>query len=178
MNEMDIIVNEMLEYLTLNEFDIDNDVEYDEVDSKTYKFTVGDKIYHIEYIASLTPDKKLIYDFKFKLVNNPKSPKRSNFKDERQYDIAVRNSQIGITGTGDSFKIFSKVISIIIKILNKKNPDYINFQANEENRQRLYKLLIKSVIKKFPIYMQIDTDPITNQPLSDGDFWLQKIEKL
>ena len=114
-NTIDDLINETLKHLNINEFEFDPNVDYKEIDAKTYEFKDNDKTYYLECIASLTSDKKLIYDFKFKLMNNPKLPNKKDFKDDRQYDIAIRNSQVGITGTGNAFKIFSKVISIIIK---------------------------------------------------------------
>ena len=70
-------------------------------------------------------------------------------------------------------KVFDKVISIIIKIISDKKPNYITFQADETNRQKLYKSIIKSVLSKINTYQQINHNPITNQPTEDGEFWLK-----
>jgi hypothetical protein len=97
----------------------------------------------------------------------------NDFKTNSQYQIALQKSQLGITDTGDEKKVFDKVISIIIKIISDKKPNYITFQADEPNRQRLYKSIVKDVLSKINTYQQINHNPVTDQPIEDGEFCLK-----
>jgi len=169
------IVDEIYDQIKKEGINIDPDIDYEILAGSTFEFKDGNKIYHLEYTVSLTDNQKRIFDFKFKLMNNPKMPKRINFKTDQQFQIALKKSQIGITGTGNAKKIFDKVISVIVKIVYEKKPEYINFQADEENRQKLYKFLIKDVIKKIDGYKLINVNPLNNDKVVDGDFWLEKI---
>ena len=174
-------IDELIELIQKEGIDIDQNVELSKVKGDTFEFKIKDKIYHVGYVVSTTPGSEdSIYEFKFKLMNNPKFPKKSNFTNDMQYQIAVQKSQIGITGTGDSKEVFNKVISIMIKIINAKRPDYITFQADESNRQRLYKMLIKHIVTKIKTYKQIDynpaNNPLDNESLQDGEYWLKKVD--
>ena len=163
------------DFFKINEIKIDRNVEYTKTGDHVYEFTVDEHTYNLEYTASLTHDKELIYEFKFKLMTNPNTPKRSDFNDDRQFNIALKNSQIGIASVGNQFRVFSKVISIVSKILDSEHPEYITFRADEASRSELYAALIKRISKSFNLYRQIDIDPTTNQQVCDGDYWLQKI---
>ena len=71
-----------------------------EVDGMKYKLEINLSLYNNHKIAEV----------KFLLLNNPKSPKLPNFKNFEQYQIALKKSRVGITGTGNPFKILSKVL--------------------------------------------------------------------
>jgi hypothetical protein len=171
---MNNLYKKIMEEVEREGINIDPSVEYEEMSDRTFKFTDGDKIYHVVYTVSLTEEGKRVFDFKFRLMNNPKSPKSSDFKTDLQYQIALRKSQYGITGTGNSKKIFDKVISIMVKILNTERPEYISFQADEKNRQKLYTLLLRTILKKIKGYEYIDENPITGEMNGPGDFWLER----
>jgi hypothetical protein len=164
-----------LEMIEKEGIKIDPDIDYKKLAGSTYEFLQGNKIYHLEYTVSLDEKGKRIFEFKFKLMNNPKGPKRSDYKTGRQYKIAVQKSQVGITGTGDAKQVFDKVISVLIKILQSESPEYVTFQAQEENRQRLYLLLLKNAIQQIKNYKSLDKNPLTNNNVEDGEFWLEKI---
>lgn len=171
-------MNDLFEYLEAwfqEGIEIDPDVDADIVSGKTYKITVSDKVYHIDYVVGLTQSKDRIFEFKFRLMNNPKLPKKSEFKTDQQYQIAVQKSQVGITGTGDAKKVFNAVVSVIVKIIREELPEYITFQADEDNRKRLYKFIINDVIKKIGGYISINKHPVNNVDIEDGEFWLKKI---
>ena len=166
-------LSELIDTINSEGINIDANVEF-EKEGEKFTFKVGDKIYNIEYTQSIIPtNKESVFEFKFKLRNNPKQPKRNNFKTDSQYQISLQKNQLGITGTGNAKKVFDKVISIIIKIISDKKPNYITFQADETNRQRLYKSIVKDVLSKINTYQQINHNPVTNQPTEDGEFWLK-----
>lgn len=166
-------LDKLIETINTEGINIDTNVEF-EKEGEKFKFKVGDKIYNIEYTQSIIPyNNESVFEFKFKLLNNPKQPKRNDFKTDSQYQIALRKSQLGITGTGNAKKVFDSVISIIIKIISDKKPNYITFQADEPNRQRLYKSIVKDVSSKINTYQQINHNPVTNQPTENGEFWLK-----
>ncbi len=171
------ILDKLIESINGEGIHIDANVEF-EKEGEKFKFKVGDKIYNIEYTQSVIPiNNQSVFEFKFKLMNNPKHPKRHNFKTDYQYQISLQKSQLGITNTGDAKKVFDTVISIVIKIIEDKKPNYITFQANESNRQKLYKSIIKDVLSKIDIYQQVDYNPITNEQIQNGEFWL-KLNKI
>ena len=60
----------------------------------------------------------------------------------------------GITGTGNSRKIFGTVIKIVKDYIRKSNPGIIAFSANnsEPSRVRLYNMLASQVNKELPNY--------------------------
>ena len=60
----------------------------------------------------------------------------------------------GITGTGNSRKIFGTVIKIVKDYIRKSNPEIISFSANnsEPSRVRLYKMLASQANKELPNY--------------------------
>ena len=173
-------MDKLIELIQKEGIDIDPNVEFSKI-GDTFEFKIKDKIYNVSYIISKIPGPEdSIFEFKFGLMNNPKFPKKSNFADDRQYQIAVQKSQIGITGTGDSKEVFNKVISIMVKIINDKRPDYITFHAEEKNRQRLYSMLIKHIVAKIKTYKQIDYNPthnpLDNESLQVGEYWLKEVD--
>jgi len=171
---MDDLLKELKKWIK-DGINIDPNINIERILGRIYEISVLGKIYNIEYVVSLTSNNERIFEFKFKLINNPKSPKRSNFKTDQQYKIALQKSQVGITGTGDAKKVFDSVVSVILKIIKKEQPEYITFQANEKNRQKLYKLIINDVIKKINGYRTINKHPITSDILESGEFWIKKI---
>jgi hypothetical protein len=62
--------------------------------------------------------------------------------------------KIGLTGTGNSRKIFGTVIKIVKDYIRKSNPEIIAFSANnsESSRVRLYKMLASQANKELPNY--------------------------
>jgi hypothetical protein len=64
----------------------------------------------------------------------------------------------GITGTGNSRKIFGTVIKIVKDYIRKSNPEIIAFSADnsEPSRVRLYKMLASQANKELPNYKFTD----------------------
>jgi predicted kinase len=62
--------------------------------------------------------------------------------------------KIGLTGTGNSRKIFGTVIKIVKDYIRKSNPEIIAFSANnsEPSRVRLYKMLASQANKELSNY--------------------------
>ena len=84
--------------------------------------------------------------------------------------------EIGLTKTGDSKLVFDKIVSVSIKLINEKKPDYITFQAREEKRQRTYKYMIRQVLRKIGhTYKEITISPLTNDMFESDEFWLEKV---
>jgi hypothetical protein len=155
--------------------DPDIDIEADGY-AEVFPFEVNGKKYDVRVDKKITSNNKSIVEFKFYFLNNPSSLKRKNFSTNQQYNIALQKSQVGITGTGDYFSIFSKVLSIIVKYCNKNKIDFITFTADEENRQKLYSRIILKMIKKYNVpYKQVDTNPLDGSRLNNEEFWMQRI---
>ena len=73
-------LSELIDTINSEGINIDANVEF-EKEGEKFTFKVGDKIYNIEYTQSIMPtNKESVFEFKFKLMNNPKQPKRNNFK--------------------------------------------------------------------------------------------------
>lgn len=68
---------------------------------------------------------------------------------------------MGITGTGDSRKVFATVIEIIKKYVADNKPKHIYFTAGEPSRRRLYAALVKRVDRALPNY---ESKPCPQQP--------------
>jgi hypothetical protein len=158
------------------EIDPNVDLNYSDSHGKSMFFDMEDKKYEVRVDIKMTADKKKIGEFKFYLLNSPKLPQRKNFDNDQQYLIALQKSQIGITGTGNAFHIFSKVLSIMIKYCKENDIDYITFVVDEENRQSLYKKILEKLVKKYNLpYKLMDVNPINGSKLSTEEFWLTKI---
>lgn len=137
-------------------------------------FNVDGKEYKCQFTLSITETKKSILEFKFYLINNPKIPHRKDFVDVGQYNIAKMKSQIGVTGTGNQFKVLSSVIDSLNRYVELNEPDYITFVAEEDNRRDLYKSMIKKLIDKFRKYKFLESNPFSSSVV-DGEFWLEKV---
>lgn len=82
---------------------------------------------------------------------------------------------LGITNTGDSFLVLSKVVKILYDFVSKNKIDYIVFSAEESSRMSLYNKILEKLIKKYNFpYERLYKDPRTNEPLDPQDFVLGK----
>lgn len=168
-DELEKFINEVCEDLSPDNTGINK------LNTRQYEFEINNLIYHVEITESIikNTNEKMI-SIKFKLMNNPNAPKRKDFATDRQYQMAVQKSQIGISGTGNSQKVFRKVISAIIMGINELKPKYVTFNADETDRQRLYGKLINLIQKYTPFkYKQLKNHPTSNEELSSDEFWLE-----
>lgn len=175
-----IKLKELIENENIDAFvealEIDPNVEFDSVDSKKYRFEVNGLQYEVVMDKKLMSNGKSIVESKFYLMNNPKMPKRKNFANDQQYQIALQKSQVGITGTGNYFLVFSKVLSIISKYCDNEKINYITFIADEENRQKLYAMILQKMITKYNIpYRRLKNNPIDGSSLGTEEFWVERI---
>lgn len=82
----------------------------------------------------------------------------NTYSDQVEVSFAVRGQgdehKFGLTGTGNSRKIFGTVIKIVKDYINKANPEILSFSANnqEPSRVRLYKMLASQANKELPNY--------------------------
>jgi hypothetical protein len=171
-----VLLTSILERVNLDEIVPDFDVE--KINAHTYKFSIKNLIYNVDIIESINlKTSQKILEIKFRLMNNPKAPDRKNFRTDQQYNIAVQKFQVGITGTGSSQKVFSKVIGTFITAAKELKPDYITFTADESSRQSLYDKIINIIQKYIPFkYKKLSHNPLTNDTLEPNEFWL-KIQK-
>jgi len=137
-------------------------------------FEIDGMKYKCDFFESITGDGKRIVEVKFYLLNNPKSPKRSDFKTDRQYQIALKKSQLGIAGTGNAFKVLSAVCTAIKKYIENNTPDYISFTADEENRQKLYEAILRWASKYISGYNRVNYNPLSGVESGPEEFWLEK----
>ena len=148
------------------------------VNTHVYQFNIKDLLYQVEITESLLADGKKMIEVKFKLMNNPNIPRREDFSTDSQYRIALRKSEIGITGTGSGHvqEIFGNVIGVMINTIKEIRPNYISFTADEDRRQSLYSRLIKLMTKYIPLtYTRISVNPLTGKELGNEEFWLEKV---
>jgi len=142
--------------------------------TKKYEFNVKTLIYSVEVTESIMIEtNKKILSVKFRLMNNPNAPHREDFQDERQYQVALQKSQIGITGTGNAQPVFKRVLGAIITHIRTFEPNYITF-IGDENRVGLYNKIMKLTKKYVSFdYKSLDKNPIDNSELGTGEFWLE-----
>lgn len=168
-------IDELIEALNIDDISQDDINNVKILQGRNIPFEVDGMKYKLEINLSLYNNEK-IAEVKFLLLNNPKSPKLSNFKNDKQYQIALRKSQVGITGTGKPFKILSKVLSLLNYYTKEENIKYISFTADETNRQELYAKILQKLIDKAKIpYKKLDTNPLTGEELTSEEFWIEKI---
>jgi hypothetical protein len=153
--------------------------EYERETNYIKKFNINGLIYTVEATVSEINDKRDIQmEIKFKLKNNPLKSKidRMNFNNEQQYKIALQNSEIGITGTGNQFKVFSDVASCVAQFSDEFKPKYITFESDvtQESRIKLYNRLVKYLIKDEP-YKECSANPLDGSELPEGLFYLERI---
>ncbi len=60
-------------------------------------------------------------------------------------DIQFKTSHgdMGLTGRGEAFQVFSSVVPAVTALIQKEDPDFITFTAAEASRQKLYDRLVK-----------------------------------
>jgi len=151
---------------------------YRKINQHVYQFDVKDLLYQVEITESIFPDGKKMIGVKFKLMNNPNAPSRDDFQTDQQYKVAIRKSQIGITGTGNPNAVFAQVMGVMITSIKEIQPNYISFTADEGNRQSLYVRLIKLMEKHIPIkYDRIFINPLTGENTGNEEFWLERKDK-
>ena len=168
-------VDKFLEALNINDISPEDISNIKNLGGKNIPFEVDNLKYKLEINLSLFKNEK-IAEVKFMLLNNPKMPKLSNFKTDIQYQIALKKSQVGITGTGNPFKILTKVLSILNYYVKEENIKYISFTADEENRQQLYKRILEKLINKHNIpYKQLAYNPLNGESLNSEEFWIERI---
>lgn len=170
----------LIEYILNNEelctrlsdaLNIDTNIELvpSQIQSKgkeLYDVNVLDKQYELSIETFLLQNKKSFVEFNFRL---------KNYKNLTGSSTPNYGIETGITNTGDAKKVFDKIVSTIIVLINKKNPDYITFQAREEKRQRLYKYIVKQCLHKIGDYKEMNISPLTNDTFDESEFWLEKI---
>ena len=73
-----------------------------------------------------------------------------NHKDVVYLEFAIKGKQ-NVTGGGDALKIFSTTINATKEFISKNPTNYILFDAEEENRKRLYIRMAKSLETGFEL---------------------------
>ena len=73
-----------------------------------------------------------------------------NHKDVVYLEFAIKGKQ-NVTGGGDALKIFSTSINATKEFISKNPTNYILFDAEEENRKRLYVRMAKSLETGFEL---------------------------
>jgi len=174
---IDDVISELLESYPMEEvvkkieeLDIDLDVPLKQsiknLGKESYDVNVNNKEYELTYESFMLENNKIFSEINFRLKNLKKIK-----------NLQKSNSQLetGITQTGDSLKVFSKIVSTVLKLVKQKLPDYITFQARENDRQKLYNHIIKRINKYITEYKQINISPLTNEKIESDEFWLEKI---
>jgi len=168
-------IDSFLESLNIDDISPDDINNIKNLGGKKIPFAVNGMKYNLEIDLSLFNNEK-IAEVKFILLNNPKSPKKIHFKTDQQYQIALRKSQVGVTGTGNPFKILTKVLSLLNFYFKEENIKYVSFVADEENRQKLYNKILQKLIDKYKIpYKQLLINPINGNNLNPEEFWIERI---
>lgn len=128
--------------MLLNEI-FDKVIDYKEISPDRYEFKINEIIYNVDFRKETLPKETQIkldrlenvigFEADFSIYTNNKQG---------------RNFKFGITNTGNSILVFSTVSAIIQEFLNKENPEFFFFSAEEKSRQKLYDRLSKVLISK------------------------------
>jgi hypothetical protein len=132
-----------------------------------YEENINGKEYELTAELFSLQNKKTFMELFFRL---------KNLKQLKNLSTSNPHLETGITKTGDAKKVFDKIVSNFIAIIKKKNPNYVTFQAREQNRQRTYKHIIKQILKKIAGYKEISVSPLTNDEFDEDEFWVEKVE--
>lgn len=166
-------IDELIEQIELEGLHIDPDVQFFKrktptpVSKELYDIPIKDKEYELSMDWMLLENKKLFVEINFRL---------KNLKQLKNLKSSNSTLETGLTKTGDAKMVFDMVVSASIKLINERRPDYITFQAREENRQRTYKYMIKQVLRKIGnTYKEITISPLTGNTVESDEFWLEKI---
>ena len=134
LEQIDLVLNEI--------FDTNIPVKliaFDRYDRVIYNFKIVDRMYNF------------IANFKDSNIGGGFWNIEFGLSDAHSY-----KSKYGITGEGNSIKVFSAVAKCFGKFVHKVNPDIICFTADEKNRVKLYDRFIKLIVKKFPYKISND----------------------
>jgi hypothetical protein len=177
LEEMGSLNDEELDlFIKKFEEDFEPDFNFEKINQRVYRFRVKQLLYQVDITVSILSNKKNMIEIKFKLLNNPNTPKRVNFQTDQQYQIALQKSQVGVTSTGNPISVFKHVFGVIVDSIKDIKPDYISFIA-DESRQGLYSKFIKILKPYIPIeYKRLMSNPLTGDELGNEEFWLEKQE--
>ena len=109
----------------------------------------------LEYEISMTPrdDPKQINSFNMDFQKN-----LTKFDKVWHVEFSISNMKNphgeaiqGISGTGDQFKVFSTIKSILEEFIRIKNVDFLYFTAFEESRVKLYKRMMQKFFKDYQV---------------------------
>jgi hypothetical protein len=164
-------------YEIINEIEIDGSQDHLKFLKKlpqsklSIPFTIKDKEYEFIVIETEIQFNVKVASFYFKNITAMKSIKKGEDEPLDSYSARIQNSKLGITGTGDSMHVFSKVVNIFVAYLEKYNPTFIHFFAVEENRKKLYKKIFQRLQQKTKIRMEPQIlNPIDGEKLQDNEF--------
>ena len=154
---------------------LEPDFDIEKVHQDVYRFRVKNLLYQVDITISVMSNEKKMIEIKFRLLNNPGKPHRNSFQSDQQYQVALRKSEVGVTGTGNPLSVFKKVFGAVITSIKDIQPDYIVFSADENNRQGLYNKFIEILSPYIPFkYKKIEINPLTGDRLGEEEFWLEK----
>jgi hypothetical protein len=100
----------------------------------------------------------------------------------RTYDVSFRLERVngipapsfGITGTGSQFRVLGGVANGIADWAAENKPDYLHWQAMEDNRQRLYDRMVRLFAEQRGSgYARLPADPFTGKK-DPTTFWLAR----
>ena len=140
--------------------------QFKPVNRKTiqYSFKVDGNEYRIELTSESLPDNESILSVSFLNVSAIEKLKK-------QKDVGgsvdslygeLDNAKFGLTGEGNPFRVFNVVYNAVIEYIEKYSPQYLKFEAVEDNRKKLYDTLISRAQKETELKLdRIDTDPST-----------------
>ena len=72
--------------------------------------------------------------------------------------------------------VFNQIYNIVGKYVEKFKPTYVKYEAIEDNRQKLYQMLIKRIQKELPIKLTpIDYDPESDSKVDNSKTFIFKM---
>lgn len=134
-------------------------------------FIINNNEYEFVIVETELDNESKIASVVFKNMTAMKSVTRNDGESMDSYNSRIQNNKFGITNTGNSMRVFSKVINIFIAYLEKYKPSFIQYFAEEDNRKRLYNKLLDRVKSKASIkFIPQSLDPISGNSTQSSEF--------
>lgn len=123
-------------------------VNVEDVDLDTWvRESDGDYVCRFETPGGITYEAMVVYD------------PRTRFEGEAVPDLEFRNvsegGTFGITGSGEAFAVFAKVVPILVAFVQRMGEPVMTFSAAEKSRMKLYDRLARTVVSVVPGYTAV-----------------------
>jgi hypothetical protein len=134
---------------------------------QTYQFIVNGIKYMVHFALDMIGD-DMVLEVSFRNITAIEKLKSKKRRDIDDLYSEMDRAKYGLTKTGNAVSVFNEIYNVVIKYIENKKPTYIKYEAVEDNRKRLYSLLIKRAEKETTLkFERLLTDPTNNVNLTN-----------